>query len=152
MYMLTDNITVRDDVTMITIGNVSDSKCVMGEILKQILSMNMDVDIVDYHNNYKGSQLTLLVENSGILRITSAVGMFKDKISGILCDIYCLNTSISIRSENSPVEDAVAIMTEFNKNQVELYHIYSGLCGITVVINEAYTDTVCDILMRMFGN
>lgn len=148
--MINNDIIVRDDVTMITISNVSDNKSIMGEILKRLLAMDMPVDIVDYHNNYKGSRLTILVENSGILRVTSAVGMFKEKIKGILCDIYCLNTSVTIKSKSTPMEDASTIMSELDKNGVELYHMYSGLCGITIVINEAYTDRVCSILEKAF--
>ena len=149
MYRLNDSITVRDDVTMITIDNFSDNRSVMSDILNQILSMNMDVDIVDYHNNYKGSKLTILVENSGILRVTSAVGMFKEKINGILCDIYCLNTSVTVSFKNNPMRDAVRIIKEFEKKGIEIYHLFSGIGGITVVINEAYTDRVCDLLIGL---
>lgn len=150
MYRLNDYITVRDDVTMVTIDNVSDDRSVMGDILNQIVSMDMDVDIIDYHNSYKGSCLTLLVENSGILRVTSAVGMFKDRIKGILCNIYCLNTAVTVSGRRSPAEDASVIMNALQKNGIELCHLFSCAGGITAVINEAYTDRVCDVLKSVF--
>lgn len=150
MYRINDFITVRDDVTMITIDNISESNGVMGGVLESISAMNMDIDIVDYHINYKGSKLTLLVENSGILRAISAAGMFKDKINSIMCDVYCLNTAITVATRQTPIADAVKIIRELEKCDVELYHLFAGIGGLTIVINEAYTDRVCDLLSDIF--
>lgn len=151
LYRLNDFITVRDDVTMITIDNIYESKDVMGAILENISQMNMEIDIVDYHINYKGSKLTLLVENSGILRAISAAGMFKDKINSIMCDVYCLNTAITVATQKTPIDDAVKIIRELEKCKIELYHLFAGIGGLTVVINEAYTDRVCDLLVDVFS-
>lgn len=151
MYRLNDFITVRDDVTMITIDNISESNDVMGNVLESISAMDMEIDIVDYHINYKGSKLTILVENSGILRAISAAGMFKDKINSIMCDVYCLNTAITVATRKTPIDDAVKIMRELEKCKVELYHLFAGIGGLTIVINEAYTDRVCDLLAKAFS-
>jgi len=151
LYRLNDFITVRDDVTMITIDNIYETKDVMGDILERIAEMNMEIEIVDYHINYKGSKLTILVENGGILRAISAAGMFKDKIKSIMCDVYCQNTAIMVSVRKKPIEDAVKIIKEFEKNKIELYHLFAGSETLTVVINEAHTDAVCEMLTDLFS-
>lgn len=146
LYKIGNNITVCDDVTMITISNVFGNKRIMSDIFNKIISMQMYVEIVDYHSNYKGDNLTIIVENSGILRVMSAVGMFKEKASDILCDIYCFNTAITFKSKKSPAEDAASLMSIFAKNNIELYHLYSSKTSVTIVVNETYTDEVCKII------
>ena len=146
MYKINDKISVRDDVTMITIDNVNGDHGVMGGVLQSILRMNLDADILDYHNSFKGSKLTILVENSGILRVVGAVGMFKDRISNIICDVYCSNTAVTVAPMSNPMADAAAVIGIMDSGGVEIYHLFSCSGGITVVINEAYTDRVCDIL------
>ena len=150
MYKLNGFITVRDDVTMIAIDNIYETKDVMGDILEKISDMNIEIDIVDYHINYKGSKLTILVENSGILRTITAAGMFKDKIDSIMCDVYCQNTAITVSVRKSPIDDAVKIIRKFEEKQIELYHLFGGTDTLTVVINEAYTDEICDMLLEMY--
>lgn len=150
LYRLNDSICVRDDVTMITIDNLSGDNRVMASVLCEIAKMDMNIDILDYHNSYKGSKLTILVENSGILRITGAVGMFKDKMNGLICDVYCLNTAVTVATQKTPLDDAAAIMRAFSHGGIELYHLFSGSAGITLVINEAYTDRACSVLEKIF--
>ena len=90
------------------------------------------------------------MENSGILRITGAVGMFKDKMKGLICDVYCLNTAVTVATQKTPLDDAAAIMRAFSHGGIELYHLFSGSAGITLVINEAYTDRACSVLEKIF--
>ncbi len=150
MYKIDSNITVRDNVTMITISNKSKIGC-MSAVLKQLMSLDMPVEILDYHSSYAGDKLTVLVDNGGILRVMGAVGMFKESMRGIMCDIYCLNSSVTVKIRNTPTSDAALIMSELSGHGIELCHLYSGMGGITVVINEAYTDEVCGILADAFG-
>ena len=151
LYKLNDFISVFDDVTMISIDNICETKDVMADILEKIVMLNIEIDIVDYHINYKGSKVTLLVENGGILRTIRAAGMFKDEMNSVKCDVYCRNTAVLISAKKSPLDTAVKIIKEFENNRIELYHLFSGRESITVVINEAYTDAVCDMLQKLFA-
>ena len=150
LHKLNDFISVRDDVTMIDIDDIYKTKDVMGNVLEEISKLNIDAELVDYHINYKGSKVTMLVENSGILRTISAAGMFKDKLGTAMCDVYCSNSAVSVSLKISPIDAAAKIIKEFEKNDIELYHLFSGDGFIIVVINEAYTDEVCTLCEKLF--
>lgn len=149
MYKIDSNITVRDNVTMVTVSNKSKIGS-MSAVLKQLMSLNMPVEILDYHSGCTGDKLTVLVDNGGILRVMGAVGMFKESMTGIMCEIFCLNSSVTVKICSNATADAALIMSELCKHGIELCHLYSGTEGITVVINEAYTDEVCGILADVF--
>ena len=147
------NISVNDDVSLITINNVSDDAAVLPKIFAAIAERGILVDMISLTPPYKNRMsLSFTIDNAHVSDAIGLVGRFKESVPDINCDINTNNSKIVVYGEamKQTVGVAASVLETILSGGIAIKLITTAENEISLLVSDADVDPACTLLREQY--
>lgn len=147
------NISVSDNISLITINNLEDNTAMLPKIFAAIAQKGINVDMISLSPPYKNRMsLSFTVDNDFVSDAINLVGRFKETVPEIYCDINTNNSKIVVFGEEMKQTPGVAasVLDTLIAGGVEIKLITTAENEISLLVSDADVDPACGLLRKTY--
>lgn len=147
------NISVSDNISLITVNNVSDDAAVLPKIFAAIAERGILVDMISLTPPYKNRMsLSFTIDNDRVSDAINLVGRFKEGVPDINCDINTDNSKIVVYGEamKQTVGVAASVLDTIVSGGIEVKLITTAENEISLLVSDADVDPACKLLREQY--
>ncbi|MCG8501622.1 MAG: ACT domain-containing protein [Firmicutes bacterium] len=154
IYKAITNISIMNDVTLITLDNIPNQLKIIADIFTAIANEDINIDMISQTAPYRGSlNISFTLPTDDLIKAINVLGKFKKEIPGMRADINSNNCKLSVYGD--AMRDIPGVAAKFfallEENEIPIKLITTSEVDISCLIYEKDVDKARTCVKETFG-